>query len=627
MKNILPFPMLRLLISGILLTTTIRVSIAGEPVIPFDSVHWDLHEANVAPFLGRTSLGGTAFLKNSGIENGVIELDLAVTGQRCYPGVLFHAASHDDYERIYVRPHLPSYFQNVIQYVSVFNGIDSWQLFSGESNTASAEIPRNQWVHLKIEFNSMQARLYLGDNPDPVLIIASLGHGARKGTIGLDGPKDGSAWFSNFSCREDNSLHFPMHSPAEVPWGVVKEWQISRIFNFSGIDNEKTPEEQGLTDLQWIPASCRNDGILDISRYYSRTGNPTDLVFARTFIDSDKDENRLFSFGYSDVATIFLNGRLLFAGNSSYGSRDPSFQGVVGLYDYLNLPLKKGKNELMVALAESFGGWGLIFRDTRAVYQDTRLKKMWELKKGLHFPESVEYDRKRDVLYVSNFYNDGKESISKVSTTGEILQAEWVTGIRQPSGLCIDNNRLYAVGRFALVEIDPGTGSILNRYPFPDPAMPNDVTADGQGNLYITDSRKNMIYRMSGGHMEEWLQSADLPKPNGILFDRGKLLVGTSGDGCIKLVDPSTKSVSTLVCTGRGSVMDGLVADGNGGYLISDFNGRVFRVSGDGKKQLLLDTTAPERTCAAFGYIQEKRLLVIPSFTGDRVEAYEYPAR
>jgi sugar lactone lactonase YvrE len=362
---------------------------------------------------------------------------------------------------------------------------------------------------------------------------------------------------------------------------------------------------------------------VDISRYFPRTGSTPDIIFAKATIESTDGKDRIYAFGYCNIISVFLNGKLLFAGNSAYGSRDPSFQGVIGMNDYISLPLKKGKNELLIALGESFGGWGFIFRDAKAVFQDKHLVKKWEIKNKLRYPESVLYDRKRDLLYVSNLYNDGKEFISKIKPDGTLVTHEWVSGILQPTGMIMSNDKLYVVGRYALAEVDPDQGTITNRYRFPDPGMPNDVAADDQGNLYITDSQKNLIYRLSAGKMEVWLQDEGLLRPNGILFDQGKLLVGTSGDGCIKVIDPAVKKISTLVSLGENTVMDGLAADGKGNYLISDYNGRLFRISPSGEKELLLNTTASSIPCAAFEYIPDKKLLVVPTLEDNQVMGYE----
>jgi hypothetical protein len=58
-----------------------------------------------------------------------------------------------------------------------------------------------------------------------------------------------------------------------------------------------------------------------------------------------------------------LNGKILYRGRSAQGFRDPGFLGIVNPEnDAAYLPLKKGRNELMLALSELGGGWGFICR-------------------------------------------------------------------------------------------------------------------------------------------------------------------------------------------------------------------------------------------------------------------------
>ena len=61
--------------------------------------------------------------------------------------------------------------------------------------------------------------------------------------------------------------------------------------------------------------------------------------------------------------SVFLNGRVLFRGRSAQNFRDPAFLGIINPEnDAVYLPLKKGKNELMLAVSELGGGWGFICR-------------------------------------------------------------------------------------------------------------------------------------------------------------------------------------------------------------------------------------------------------------------------
>ena len=53
--------------------------------------------------------------------------------------------------------------------------------------------------------------------------------------------------------------------------------------------------------------------------------------------------------------SLFLNGRIVYSGNSAYHSRDASFLGIVGLNDAVYLPLQSGENEILLLVTESFG--------------------------------------------------------------------------------------------------------------------------------------------------------------------------------------------------------------------------------------------------------------------------------
>jgi hypothetical protein len=87
------------------------------------------------------------------------------------------------------------------------------------------------------------------------------------------------------------------------------------------------------------------------------------VVYARTRIDSDRDQVKKLSIGYSDDVSVFLNGKILFRGRSAQNFRDPAFLGIVSADDdAVYLPLKKGSNELMLAVSELGGGWGFICR-------------------------------------------------------------------------------------------------------------------------------------------------------------------------------------------------------------------------------------------------------------------------
>jgi hypothetical protein len=76
-------------------------------------------------------------------------------------------------------------------------------------------------------------------------------------------------------------------------------------------------------------------------------------------LTADRERIVRVRFGYSDRVRVFLNGRLLYSGNLGFGTRDTEFLGIVGLFDELALPLRRGRNELWFAVSETFGGWAV----------------------------------------------------------------------------------------------------------------------------------------------------------------------------------------------------------------------------------------------------------------------------
>jgi len=599
--------------------------LVGDDPIDFASEHWTLQDARVVEHLGRTSLEGSAILADVEFSDGVIEVDLAVSGARSYPGIVFRRQSDTDLERFYVRPHRSNgAFSDALQYTPVINGIAGWQLYSGDGFTNFVTIPSDEWVHLRLEIKGSQARVFVGDGDDPDLVVHELKHGTSKGSIGLMGPKDGTAYYSNFTFRTDEESEFDSPPEVTAPIGMMTDWELSRSFKYSQVDIEASPTQQGLKDLAWQKVTGEASGLVDIARFARRTPGEPDFIWARRSLHAENDETGKLEFGYSDYVSIFLNGQLLYLGNSAYRSRSPEFAGIVGLNDTLYLPLKKGDNELLLLIGESFGGWGFMCRDGNAIFVHEDLTRSWDVSQTFKFPESVLYDSERDVLYVSNFLAGGNEFISKVKRNGEIEELQWVTGLNRPTGLCMVGSRLFAVERANVTEIDVDSGEISQRYPVPDPGLPNDVACDASGVLYVSDSQKNAIYKLEGGEIVVWLEAAEISRPNGLLLDGDRLLVGNSGDGCLKRVNTADRSIDTVACLGSGSIVDGIRPDGRGNYIVSDYNGRVFLITPAGEVTDLLNTSARGINTADLEYVPEHGLLVIPTLNGNQLIAYEF---
>jgi len=596
---------------------------AQKDLIPFDSIYWDLSRARLVEHLGRESMMGTATLKDVEFENGIIEFDMAVNGDRSYPGIKFRQQSPGNCESFYIRPHV-SKRPDALQYIPDINGKASWQLYHGEGYTAAGAIPQNQWLHVKLLVSGSRAEIYFNNMENAAFDIYELGHGVSKGAISIYGPANGSVHFSNFTYQKKDDISFKPIPDFVDPIGLVKDWKISEVMKLSDVDNETYPAPDKYDAIQWQSVKADKNGLVDISKYKrsSLNGEP-DCIYGRTIINSDEERVQRFNFGYSDVISIFINGQIVFTGNSIYKSRSVTYLGGISLQDAVYLPLQKGDNEIFIIISEARGGWGFMFQDAEADYMHESVKKAWEVPTGLKMPESAVYDKKRDVLYISNYFGGGNEFISKLNTNGEILDLKWVSGFVRPTGMYIYKNELYVVERTGVAVIDIDKGTIVKRYPVERPRFLNDISFDKDGNAYISDNGASRILQLKNGNIDVWLESEELAEANAIFVDGDKLIAGNCQTGCLKSVDLNTKEIKNIACLGYRSNIDGIKRYDKDHYLVSDYNGRLLKVSNKGVVTELLNLTVSGGKCADFEYIEEQKLIVIPSLFFRKLYTYK----
>ena len=272
---------------------------------------------------------------------------------------------------------------------------------------------------------------------------------------------------------------------------------------------------------------------------------------------------------------------------------------------------------------------------SQAFAQGEQLEKLWETA-GFSNPESVVYDKKAQVLYVSNVNGaanekDGNGFISKVALDGKIIAKNWVTGLNAPKGLAIHGDKLYAADIDTLVEIDIPTAKISNRYQVADAKFLNDVAASDSGEIYVSDMMMNRIHRLKDGTFDIWLESPDLESPNGLLVQDDYLIEGAWGvmtegfktdkPGHLKTISLKDKSINSI---GDGSPvgnLDGVEADLDGDYYVTDWMiGKLMHIDKSGKVTVLLTL---EQGTADLEYIPEIDLIILPMMNSSKLLAYK----
>jgi sugar lactone lactonase YvrE len=261
--------------------------------------------------------------------------------------------------------------------------------------------------------------------------------------------------------------------------------------------------------------------------------------------------------------------------------------------------------------------------DMEEVSSTPTLTLKWETDTLLTTCESVIYDASNDVLYVANINGvpddkDGNGFISRVSLDGEVVTPQWVTGIDAPKGMGIYNGKLYVADIDRIHEIDIETGSISNTYPAEGSAFLNDITVDASGKVYISDSSTGNIFMLDNGTVTVWLSG--LTGPNGLLAEGNGMKMASFAAGTFNHIG-SDKQVTMLADSIENG--DGIVAVGDGGYLVSSWNGMVHYVDAEGNATSILDTRADSVNAADIEYIAAKKMLLVPGFFKNKVIAYE----
>jgi hypothetical protein len=359
--------------------------------VPPDSEHWDLFgEAKATEYLGRKCLlldGAAAVLKGMEMRDGVIDVDVATPANRGFFGIQFRVdnkgISVDQLARfalngewVYLRQH-KSGQPDAMQYTPVLNTGLNWQIYNGPGFTGAVEIPKAVWFHLRLEVVGTQAKMYVKDMDKPALVMNDLKSGIQKGQV-LLAVLTGATYFSNFEIRTTPDVPWEHHNPP-MPAGTLTKWSLSPSYDALAHNLERPLSTSDRDAIQWQEVEAEPPGFVVINRYrdsphpmvtfqmdFSKRLEPqpgTMVVYARTSIESDRDQVKKLEIGYSDEVSVFLNGKILYRGRSAQGFRDPGFLGIVNPEnDAVYLPLKKGNNELVLAVSELGGGWGFICR-------------------------------------------------------------------------------------------------------------------------------------------------------------------------------------------------------------------------------------------------------------------------
>ena len=182
-----------------------------------------------------------------------------------------------------------------------------------------------------------------------------------------------------------------------------------------------------------------------------------------------------------------------------------------------------------------------------------------------------------------------------------------------------DGKWLYAADAGGIVVIDIEAGKIKNKIAIPEGQQLNDLAADGEGTLYVSDSKGKKVYAVKDGKASVHLDEKVLKSPNGLLVHKDTLYVLDNHSLNRVATDKSLK----VLADGMPGGVDGLENVKGNDFIVSVWSGAVWYVNGDGTKQLLFDGKAVNTHTADVGWDPKTMTLYVPTFFKNSVIAYK----
>jgi hypothetical protein len=257
---------------------------------------------------------------------------------------------------------------------------------------------------------------------------------------------------------------------------------------------------------------------------------------------------------------------------------------------------------------------------------------------GFLTPESVKWDSAQDVYFVSNIngapnVKDGNGYISRMGPAGMVTDSAFIKGLNAPKGMALVHDTLWVADIDQVRAFDARTAAPVATVPVPGAIFLNDIAAAPDGSLYVTDTAirfgpkgvehtgTDQIFRIAPDRkVSVAIKSDSLGRPNGITWDAAnqRFIVVPFGAKSLLAWKPGETTVTPLGA-GAGQ-FDGVEITKDGAVWVSSWaDSSVYRyVNGQGSN-LIKGVPSP----ADIGYDARRNRLLIPIFTGNRVEIWQ----
>lgn len=256
---------------------------------------------------------------------------------------------------------------------------------------------------------------------------------------------------------------------------------------------------------------------------------------------------------------------------------------------------------------------------------------------GLSGPEAVRYDPAQDVYFVSNFNGGGGDRdangfISRVSATdGSMQEREFMTAtgeapLHAPRGMMIVGDTLWVADIDGVHGFHRVTGehfAFVDMTTF-EPGFLNDIAADDDGRLYVSDTGRSRIYLVEGGAATIAIEGDDVGPPNGVTWDgdAGRVLIApwAGGGGTVRSWQPDGTTVETIAPT-VGDRLDGIELFEGAILVAVQSDSSIYSIRGSEVSRAIQVDGAP----ADIAVDTQRSRVAVPYIALDRVDVLAIP--
>jgi hypothetical protein len=339
-----------------------------EVRVPMKPSGWQFDEGSVeflpyknAPVMKIVKGNKKATIKDLTFSDGIIEFDVEPILPGFAQSVYFHRKDDKEQEIVYLRlGTIGNKLANEgIQYTPYFGGVNMWDMYP--QYQGPAPIQNESWNHLKLVISGKQMKVYMNRQSRPVLWIPALEGNLNEGSIAFEG----TSYIANVVIRPNETEGLSGTAGPDLTdhdANYLRLWVMSKPTDLPN-GSEATISAQPSLDQFTDSIKAEREGFVNLTRKFG-ANESRKVIWLKTRLTTKQAVKTRLQLGFSDEVWVFLNSQTVYVDKNLYPQNMRKYpNGRMSIDNAnINLSLKEGDNDLMIAVANDFYGWGIAAR-------------------------------------------------------------------------------------------------------------------------------------------------------------------------------------------------------------------------------------------------------------------------